>query len=99
MGGWAYADARDMNHKVTWEHEEGTNSETYQISGSTANNYLGLTTEGDSGYFSGISSTFGEYWAYFGQDPQYWKLIATSPRITFTSKAPNTAGCTLELPT
>jgi len=79
--GWAYADAKDMNHKVTLKHEEGTNSETYQISGSTANNYLGLTTEGDG--WNGISSTFGEYWAYFGQDPQYWKLIATSKKDYF----------------
>jgi hypothetical protein len=81
--GWAYADAKDMNHKVTLKHEEGTSSENYQISGSTANNYLGLTKEGDSNLFGGMTSSYGQYWAFFGTEPHYWKLV---PARTGTDK-------------
>lgn len=75
--GWAYADAKDMNHKVTLKHLEGSDAEIYQITGNKMGNFLGLTNEGTWAWGS-FDSTYGKFWAYFGSSPQYWKLVRAS---------------------
>jgi len=66
---WAYCDAKDMNHKVTLEHREGSSGDEYIISQKNPSQTLSLTKEGDN------ALGYGKYWAYFGTEPQYWKVV------------------------
>jgi len=71
--GWAYCDAKNTQHTVTLTHREGSEDDEYLIKMEDKGQTLSLTSEGDN------DLGYGKYWAYFGTEAQYWKLVPAIP--------------------